>query len=252
MLAGPADVLLVFNLTESGLLSLPPYNFNPGQVGYTNFAFAVGGLIGVVTAGPFSDCTYCIFPCSSSPRVPSLLRSFEFHVPFLPRTPLTRSSDPNPGIAKRSTLRNGGVREAEMRLPALLPYILITILCHIFGAFSYTQRWPWPSIITLSYGFSGLSVCSVPTIAIAYAIDCYKPISGEIMVVATVLKNVLGFGLSYWVFEVEARQGWTGVYMTQFAITMLPVVCTVPLYFWGKRLRAWTRGSELHRMEEMI
>ena len=78
MVAGPANLLLFFNLTESAVLSLPPYNFNPSQVGYANFAFAVGGLIGLVTAGPFSD-----------------------------------------WVAKKMTMRNNGVREAEMRLLAI-------------------------------------------------------------------------------------------------------------------------------------
>lgn len=50
MLAGPADLLLLFNLTESRLLASPAYRFNPGQVGYTNFAFFVGGIVGVATA----------------------------------------------------------------------------------------------------------------------------------------------------------------------------------------------------------
>lgn len=106
----------------------------------------------------------------------------------------------------------------------------------------------------VGYGFSGLSVTSVPTIAIAYAIDCFKPISGEIMVVATVLKNVLGFCLSYWVFNVAATatDGWVTVFMVQFAVTMIPIVATVPLYIWGKRVRRWYRFSGLHRMEQMI
>lgn len=65
MLAGPADVLLIFNLTESELLAAPPYLWNPGQVGYSNFAFFVGGLIGVATGGPLSDCTFTLFPAET-------------------------------------------------------------------------------------------------------------------------------------------------------------------------------------------
>lgn len=72
------------------------------------------------------------------------------------------------------------------------------------------------------------------------------------MVVATVFKNVLGFCLSYWVFQVAATNGFIAVYMIQFAVTMAPIAATVPLYFWGKKLRRWTAGSDLHRMEEMI
>ncbi|KAK5128952.1 hypothetical protein LTR85_000285 [Meristemomyces frigidus] len=211
MLAGPADLLLIFNLTESGLFTSPAYGFGPGAVGYTNFAFFVGGIIGVFTAGPLSD-----------------------------------------WMARRATIKNNGIREAEMRLPALIPYVCFFIISHVAGAVGYQRLWPWPAIIVCGFGFSGLAVTAIPTIAIAYAVDCYKPISGEIMVVATVMKNVLGFCLSYWVFNVDATNGWVAVYMTQFAVSMLPVVLTIPLYFFGKSLRRWTRNSDLHRMEAMI
>ena len=211
MLAGPADLLLLFNLTESGLFGSPAYGWNPATVGYSNFAFFVGGVIGVLSAGILSD-----------------------------------------WIARKATARNNGIREAEMRLPALIPYIGLFIVSHVVGAVGYERLWPWQAILVCGFGFSGLAVTSVPTIALAYAIDCYKPVSGEIMVVATVMKNTLGFCLSYWVFNIFARDGWTTVYMIQFAVDMLPIVLTVPLYFWGKNLRRWTKNSNLHRMETMI
>ncbi|CAK3809951.1 Protein HOL1 [Lecanosticta acicola] len=211
MLAGPADLLLLFNLTESGLLGSPAYGWDPQQVGYSNFAFFIGGVFGVVTAGPLSD-----------------------------------------WWARRATIKNNGIREAEMRLPALIPFCCFFLIAHVVGAVGYQRLWPWQAILVCGYGFSGLAVTSIPSISIAYAIDCYKPISGEIMVVGTVLKNVLGFCLSYWVFDIMARDGWVTVYMIQFAVGMLPVVLTVPLYFYGKSLRRWTKNSSLHRMEAMI
>ncbi|KAB5513219.1 major facilitator superfamily domain-containing protein, partial [Coniochaeta sp. 2T2.1] len=36
---GPANTLLLWNLTESSVLSAPPYNFSVSAVGYANFAF---------------------------------------------------------------------------------------------------------------------------------------------------------------------------------------------------------------------
>ena len=206
MLMGPADLLLLFNLTESPLFTSPAYRFTPGQVGYANFAFFVGGVIGVATAGPFSD-----------------------------------------WLARRATIKNNGIREAEMRLPALIPFVCLYIVSHVVGAVGYQRAWPWPAIIVCGFGFSGLAVTSIPAISIAYAVDCYKPISGEIMVVATVLKNVLGFCLSYWVFKIAATRGFVAVYMIQFAYDMLPIVLTVPLYIWGKNLRRWTKNSDIHK-----
>lgn len=211
MVAGPANLLLFFNLTESAVLSLPPYNFNPSQVGYANFAFAVGGLIGLVTAGPFSD-----------------------------------------WVAKKMTMRNNGVREAEMRLLAIIPYAILTGIGTMVGAAGYDGLWDWPVILIAGYGLTGLSVTTIPTIAIAYAVDCYKPISGEIMVVATVLKNTQGFGMSYWVAPLAAKGGYITPAATQFAFVIGPTLLGIPLYFWGKNLRRMTKNSNLHRLEEML
>ena len=155
----------------------------------------------------------------------------------------------------RATRKNGGVREAEMRLPVLIPYMIITILSCVIGGLAYQRSWHWATICVLGYGFAGLSVTTVPTIAIAYAIDCYKPISGEIMVVATVLKNLIAFSYSYWVFDLghEAKGGWVTVSMVVFACTVGPALAAIPLYYGGgKAIRRWTRKSGFHRMEEII
>ncbi|KNG88920.1 hypothetical protein ANOM_002592 [Aspergillus nomiae NRRL 13137] len=208
--AGPANLLLFFNLTESAILAAPPYNFSSGAVGYSNFAFFVGGTIGLLTAGPFSD-----------------------------------------WVADKATRRNRGVREAEMRLPALIPFFITTAIGNIIGGLGYQHQWSWPIILVFGYGLTGLSVTTVPTIAVAYAVDCYKPMSGEIMVVATVVKNTIGFSMSYWVAPLGARKGLIAPAMVEFALTMGPMLLAVPLYFCGKRLRRLTRNSTFHQWSEM-
>lgn len=50
-----ANCLLALNLTESQVFAAPPYLFNSAQVGYTNFAFFVGAVVALLTAGPLSD-----------------------------------------------------------------------------------------------------------------------------------------------------------------------------------------------------
>lgn len=210
MVAGPANLLLFWNLTESGILGGPPYNWSPSAVGYSNFSFAVGGLVGLITAGPFSD-----------------------------------------WIAARATKRNNGVREAEMRLPALIPYVLLTIIAIVVGGVGYQRSWPWEVILTIAYGFTGLAVTTIPTIAIAYAVDCYKPVSGEIMVVATVIKNTVGFSMSYWVPSLSNEKGFVVTAMVEFALTVGPALLTIPIYLYGKSLRRQTKGSWIHKMEQL-
>lgn len=49
------NCLLALNLTEAQVFGPPPYLFNSAQIGYTNFAFFVGAIVALLTAGPLSD-----------------------------------------------------------------------------------------------------------------------------------------------------------------------------------------------------
>ena len=210
-LAGPANLLLHWNITQSAVLSAPPNNFSVSAVGYSNFAFFAGGMIGLVSAGPFSD-----------------------------------------WYAKWRTTRNGNVREPEFRLPVLIPYIIISAIGIVIGGYAEEHQWNWAAIVVVGYGFTGLCVTSVPTIAIAYAVDSYRTMAGEIMVVATVIKNTCGFGMSYWVPSLTEQQGQFVPTMVQFGLVIGPMVFALPLYFWGKSLRRITKNSSVHRMKADI
>ena len=209
--AGPANLLLLWNLTESSVLSAPPYNFSVSAVGFANFAFVAGGLFGLLTAGRLSD-----------------------------------------WLAHRSTIRNDGVRETEMRLPTMLPYSILSVIGMVVGGCAEKYSWPWPVLLVVGYGLTGVCVTSVPTIAIAYAVDSYKPIAGEIMVVATVLKNTCGFAMSYWVTSLGDSQGILTPVMVQLALTAGPVVFALPIWLWGKTLRRWTQNARVHQFEAEI
>ena len=46
-------------------------------------------------------------------------------------------------ISMRATKRNNGIREPEMRLPTMIPYVLIMILGNFIVAFGYQHGWSW-------------------------------------------------------------------------------------------------------------
>lgn len=83
------------------------------------------------------------------------------------------------------TKRNNGVREPEMRLIAMLPYVVIMILGCVVVAVGYDRHWPWEAIVVLGYTCLGIQVTSLPSIASTYAIDSYKPITGSVFVTIT-------------------------------------------------------------------
>src|SRR5450755_2722703 len=46
-------------------------------------------------------------------------------------------------IAARATRKNRGIREPEMRLPTLIPYVCIMLLGNFVVAFGYQHKWDW-------------------------------------------------------------------------------------------------------------
>lgn len=139
-------------------------------------------------------------------------------------------------VARRMTARNGGVREPEMRLLALVPFVGVMVVgCVVIGV-GYHRAWPWEAIVVLGYTFVGVQVIALPTIAVAYAVDCYKPVSGEILVICTAVKNTFAFAMSWWVGELTPMQS----VMVLFACTAGSCFGGIPIYFYGKKLRVIT------------
>lgn len=46
-------------------------------------------------------------------------------------------------VSMRATRKNGGIREPEMRLPAMIPYVIVCIFGNFIVAFGYQYKWPW-------------------------------------------------------------------------------------------------------------
>jgi hypothetical protein len=120
---------LMLNLTQSQALAVPPYNFTPAAVGYTNLALFVGTCFSLATAGPFSD-----------------------------------------WVSHRATVRNNGIREPEMRLPALLPFAFCNLIGCIVAALGFQYGWPWEAVIIVGFGFIGIQVAAISGIAINYVV----------------------------------------------------------------------------------
>ncbi|KAL4808585.1 major facilitator superfamily domain-containing protein [Aspergillus unguis] len=155
-------------------------------------------------------------------------------------------------LIKRATARNNGVREAEMRLPAMLPFTILIVIGTVIGGLAMQNTWPWPVLVVVGYGISGMTMTSAPAIAVAYAVDSYKPLAGELMIVGTVFKNTTGFAMTYWVPPMIERDGYMTPLMVWFVFTVAPMLLALPLYFWGKKLRALTRNSPVHTYEEIL
>ncbi|KAK7722287.1 hypothetical protein SLS64_000824 [Diaporthe eres] len=88
-------------------------------------------------------------------------------------------------VAAYLTRRNNGIREPEMRLVAMVPYIIIMVIGSIVTSVGYDYHWKWEVIVIIGYSFLGCQVAALPSIASTYAIDSYKPVTGSLFVTIT-------------------------------------------------------------------
>ncbi|KAI1453411.1 putative MFS transporter [Annulohypoxylon moriforme] len=152
-------------------------------------------------------------------------------------------------IALRRAKANGGVLEAEMRLPALIPYICANVAGMVVVAVGYQRAWPWEAVVVVGYTLVGLQVVGIPAIAIAYAVDSYKTLPGEIMIAATIVKNTFGFGMIFFFNDWAARSGYIKPVLMMMALTIGFAILGLGVFTpWGKQFRRWTKDSKLHSL----
>lgn len=99
-------------------------------------------------------------------------------------------------VAMRATIRNKGIREPEMRLPALLPFLVAEVIGMIVGrnklinlslpinlvlirylqaiAFGFQYGWPWEAPVIVGFTLVGLSSSVIQTISITVSRYSYE------------------------------------------------------------------------------
>jgi hypothetical protein len=151
-------------------------------------------------------------------------------------------------VSARATKRNHGVREPEMRLPAMIPYVLIMYLGNIIVSVGYQKQWPWQVIVIIGYTCAGIQVAALPGMVSTYAVDSYKPVAGSLFVSITVNKNVWGYGFSKFITNWAIADGFIPPIMTNASLILLWCLFGILFYYKGKTFRRWTRNSTVHRM----
>ena len=103
-------------------------------------------------------------------------------------------------------------------------------------------------IVIVGYTCAGIQVAAIPAIASTYAVDSYKPVAGSLFVAITVNKNVWGYGYSKFLTPWIIKDGYVPPIMLNMCLITLWCSFAIPLYFFGKRFRKWTRNSDVHSM----
>ncbi|KAJ0416720.1 major facilitator superfamily domain-containing protein [Aspergillus carlsbadensis] len=141
-------------------------------------------------------------------------------------------------ISTRYTNRYGQ-RLPEYRLPAIIiPGVIGPGGILVFGLCIANQtHWIGAAV---GYAMQAFGVAAISNVAVTYCLDCYKPLTGEALVIIFVVRNTIGMLLSLYAADWIARQGEAAVFGEMTAIQVASIVVAIPLFFWGRSLRAWT------------
>ncbi|KAH6675778.1 putative MFS transporter [Halenospora varia] len=161
---------------------------------------------------------------------------------YLLAIPFTFTSD---RLAAHLTRRNGMIREAEMRLPVLLPAMIIApaglILygltaqynLHWFGYMAGVAMVNWGAYFYFSF-------------TLAYAVDSYNANTSEMLIAMNLGKQAISFGMGVklldWILERGFAVVIAGIFGSVLAANNLALII---FWFYGKKIRIFTRNSWL-------
>lgn len=144
--------------------------------------------------------------------------------------------------------RNRGWREPEYRLWAFIPSAIIMPggLIMYGATAAHGLHWIAPVFGMGLVGF-GLSVGG--TVTMSYILDSYKEIDTQVITTIILLRNIIGFGISFgiqsWIEGMGLQNTFIFVGCLSFAVTIFAVFFIV----FGKRMRRRTTTRYQHLMK---
>lgn len=132
--------------------------------------------------------------------------------------------------------RNGGIREAEQRLWPLAISSMLSAVGLIVWGVGAAHDIHWVGLV-FGLGILTFSVVTGGSIALSYNVDCFKDISGPSTTTVIIIRNTLGFAVSYGITPWYTNMGLTNCFVMAGVISL---ACTLSFLFmiWkGKALR---------------
>ncbi|KAF4630575.1 hypothetical protein G7Y89_g7564 [Cudoniella acicularis] len=131
--------------------------------------------------------------------------------------------------------KNHGIYEPEFRLVLMVPVFILGVVGFFgFGASVNAQtHWIGP---VLTFGLANMSMAFANGCVFGYVIDSYEDLSEEAFV-AINARNLLTFGLTYFVNNWLDQDGVLKVFNVLGGVFVAVTLLTIPLWIYGKKLR---------------
>ncbi|KAL1897358.1 hypothetical protein Sste5346_004094 [Sporothrix stenoceras] len=166
-------------------------------------------------------------------------------IAYLLAVPFTPSSDI---LAAKLTRRNGGIRESEMRLGAMLPSMLLAPVGLIIFGFAAARNLHW-FVYFLGVGITQFSGYFYFTYTLAYAIDSYTANISEMLIAMNLGKQAISFGMGFGLLDWITEHGYVTMIAGAFTGVLLANnLCLLIFMLYGKRIRTFMAGTWLARL----
>ncbi|KAL2062478.1 hypothetical protein VTL71DRAFT_6744 [Oculimacula yallundae] len=166
---------------------------------------------------------------------------------FLLAVPFTFTSD---RLAAYLTRKNGGIREAEMRLGVMWPAMVVAPAGLLLYGLTAERNLHW-----IGY-FAGVAMCSWGayfyfSFTLAYAIDSYTANTSEMLIAMNLGKQAISFGMGLHLLQWILERGYAVVIGGIFvAVLLANNLALIVFVFAGKRIRIFTARSFVGRMHK--
>ncbi|KAK5263776.1 hypothetical protein LTR99_010879 [Exophiala xenobiotica] len=154
-------------------------------------------------------------------------------------------------IAIRLARRNRGIREPEHRLWLLAFSGTLATAGLILWGVGAAHHTHFMGLI-IGLGMTSFGIVSGGSTSLAYDVDCFKEIAGESVVLVIVIRNTMGFGVSYGITPwLES----TGTQNCFIAVAFLCLFCNFSFLFmtvWGKKLRQFSAKKYWEYVDTLI
>ena len=108
-------------------------------------------------------------------------------------------------------------------------YLLFTATGFFSAGQALSHGMPWEIPVILSFSFVNFGVVIAATAAITYTVDCHHEHAAEAVSVMVLIKNMFGFGATYFLNDWVAGSGVKDVFFTIGGITAAITVTTIPM-----------------------
>ncbi|KAK3715174.1 hypothetical protein LTR37_007384 [Vermiconidia calcicola] len=161
--------------------------------------------------------------------------------------PFTFTSD---RLAAHLTKRNGGIREAEMRLGVLIPAAIIAPCGLVVYGLTAQRNLHWvgyfAGVVMVDWGSYFFF-----TFTLAYAIDSYTANTSEMLIAMCVGKQLISFAFGIYVLDWVFESGYAVIIAGIFCgVLFANNLVLVPFMVFGKRIRVFYANTWLARMHK--